>query len=107
MEFYLQELAKGPGVGPDPVSDLLDRSHRAHALYVEHVPHMVVVTGQSSPVMQKGDAGEARRWLEEAAQTRVTAQLIDPAYTDPAWRAEAAQFPHEELLQFYRQQLSS
>lgn len=107
MAFYSQALVKDPNVVPDAVSDLLDRSHRAHALYIQHTPHMTIVAGASSPVASVGDAVEAHRWLEEAAQTRAAAQILDPLHRDPAWRAESAQYPHDELLQFYQQQLTA
>lgn len=107
LGFYAQALERGPDVVPDLVSDLLTRSHRAHALYVQNVPRMTATAGQMTPFASVGDAVEAHRWLEEAAQTRVAAQLLDPDHRDPAWRAEVPQYPHDELLQFYQQQLTA
>lgn len=90
---------------PEPsVRDQLAAAQRAHRLYEQHSPRMVA----NGVVVERaaGDPDEALRYLKEAARARAQAEVIDPTHSDPAWAAEAAQFPHQELLVFYLQQLS-
>ena len=58
------------------------------------------------PQLQPGEASAALQALKDAAAARAQAQLIDPNHESPAWADEGAEFPHDELLLFYLQQLS-
>jgi len=87
-----------PRPSPDTVASLLALSRAAHqaALQARQVKHMV----------------EARRRLQEAADTRQRAHDLDPAHTAQAWSegAEVTATPrgrnsHADLMAFYRQQL--
>ncbi len=52
-----------------------------------------------------GDTTAALGYLQQAADARTQADLLDPAHVDPSWSDEAAQFPHEELTRFYAEQI--
>lgn len=94
-----------PAPAQPTVADLLAQSQRAHLLYHQESPRMAAQSG-ALPVMQPGNPAAAREWIKQAAASRAQAELIDPTHSDPAWADEPAQFPHQELLVFYLQQLS-
>lgn len=89
---------------PPSVRDLLKLSQAAHLRYQAAVPRMAAAGAlvQANP----GDAEESQTQLKAAANARAQAELQDPTHSDPSWAAEAATYPHQELLVFYLLQLS-
>lgn len=75
------------------VADTLARSRAAHVAY-----RAALVAGES--------ASRATVELVEAQRHRLAADHLDPEHTDPAWAAEAPNYPHAELVAFYAQQLA-
>ena len=73
------------------VARLLTLSHGAHLEYRQ----AVLIP----------DASEARAALLRAQDFRTQAIALDPDLTAPAWQAEAAKYPHAELLLFYAVEL--
>lgn len=87
------------------VREHLDASHRAHLRYHDALPRQTAMPG-GPLIVAGGHAGLARLSLEEAQRERAAALALDPDRIDQAWRDEAAQFPHDELMAFYQEQLT-
>lgn len=77
----------------EAVADLLERSHVAHVAYRD------AIRAGDPPALATVN-------LVNAQRHRLSAHALDPDHTDPAWTADAAKYPHDELVAFYAQQLA-
>lgn len=87
----------------DTIRELLDQSRTAHQEYRANVTRRIAQA--QSTVIVRGDAERAGAALWRACRLRVEAHALDPQQTDPAWQDEANSHPHDELLDFYSDQL--
>lgn len=87
-------------VDPTQIADLLRQSRDAHADYRANV------TRSTPNGIVQGDPIAARAALQRASDLRIQAAALDPDFTAPAWRQEPVTHNHDELQDFYQQQLA-
>lgn len=93
--LFLAPLAETPSV-----ADALAASRRAHINYQSAKPRQT----PSGPT--SGDPVAATDALKVAASNRAYAERQDPSHADGAWRGDPTPTVHDELLEFYLQQLT-
>lgn len=79
------------------VADLLQQSRDAHQRYRAALPNRQGYVG---------NAIIARGALQDAQTARLAAVAADPTHSDAAWKDEPITHDHDELLDFYAQQLA-
>lgn len=87
------------------IAELLDGSRAAHLRYRDNVTRRIG-DGTGSTVVVEGNAEAASMALIEACRLRAEAHVLDPQRMDPAWLDQPIRYNHDEVLDFYVEQLS-